>query len=280
MKTIDGQIIIEEIKKLCQTINYHLPEDVSEQLRQMKDREDSCSARKILEVIEENAYLAADQKVAMCQDTGMVVVFAEIGNTVFIEGEPLEVLINEGVRQGYKSGYLRKSIVNDPLKRTNTEDNTPAVVHQKIVAGNQLKLSVMAKGFGSENMSRLFMLKPYAGKEGVKEMVLKTVEAAGPNPCPPLVIGVGIGGTFDQVGILAKKALLRQLGSKHEDIVYQDLEKEILEAVNDLGIGPQGFGGKTTALGVHIESAPTHIAGLPVAVNLSCHASRHGKVVL
>ena len=216
----------------------------------------------------------------MCQDTGMVVAFVKIGQEVIIENGFIEDAINEGVRQGYEEGFLRKSVVGDPLDRVNTKDNTPAVVHYEVVPGDKLNIMVASKGFGSENMSRLAMLKPSDGLEGVKKFILETVELAGPNPCPPIVVGVGVGGTFDKVTLLAKKALMRELDKYNETSFYDDLEKEMLEKINALGIGPQGFGGKTTALKVNIEYYPTHIAGLPVAVNINCHATRHKEVTL
>lgn len=265
---------------MCIKANTDLPKDVSVRISEMKSLEPLEEARSILSVIEDNANIARREGVPMCQDTGMVVVFAEIGKHVEIEGPILESLINQGVRKGYSEGKLRASVVSDPLNRVNTKDNTPAVVHQRIVEGNQLKLSLMPKGFGSENMSQVFMLKPYEGKSGVIDAVLRTVKEAGPNPCPPIIVGVGIGGTFDQVAQLSKKALLRKIGEKHEHPFYDELESELLDAINHLGIGPQGFGGKTTALAVHIEYAPTHIAALPVAVNICCHASRHETIVL
>lgn len=219
--------------------------------------------------------MACEKSVAMCQDTGMAVVFAEVGNGVHIEGGSLEALINEGVRRGYKEGFLRNSVVKDPLERTNTQDNTPAVIHYELVEGDHLTLTVAPKGFGSENMSRLYMLKPSEGTQGIKNAVLETVRLAGPNPCPPIVIGVGIGGTFEKAALLSKRALIRDLNNSSGKAPYQTLERELLSEINELGIGPQGFGGRTTALGVNIETYPTHIAGLPVAVNIGCHASRH-----
>ncbi|HEY5575247.1 MAG TPA: fumarate hydratase, partial [Clostridiaceae bacterium] len=216
----------------------------------------------------------------MCQDTGMACVFIEIGQDVHVAGGSIEDAVNEGVRLGYAEGYLRKSVVGDPLNRVNTGDNTPAVIYYDIVPGDRLNIMVAPKGFGSENMSQIKMLKPADGIEGVKEFILKTVKEAGPNPCPPMVVGVGIGGTFDRAAVLAKKALIRSLSERNEDPFYRDLEEELLQKINDLGIGPQGFGGKTTALAVNIETFPTHIAGLPVAVNINCHVTRHKEITL
>jgi fumarate hydratase subunit alpha len=227
-----------------------------------------------------NSDIASKENMPMCQDTGMAVIFVELGQDVHIVGGSLKEAINEGIRQGYSEGYLRKSVVKDPLTRVNTGDNTPAVIHIDIVDGEELKITIAPKGFGSENMSRIKMLKPSDGVEGVKEFVLETVKIAGPNPCPPIIVGVGIGGTFEKAAELSKKALLRSIEERNNDTYYSDLEDELITKINKLGIGPQGFGGKTTALGVNIETYPTHIAGLPVAVNISCHATRHAEIVL
>lgn len=280
MRTIEGQQIINAVSKMCIEANLHLPQDVKSTLEKSLVIEDNPGAKDILEMICENAEVAARAQVAMCQDTGMAVVFIELGQEVQVTGGHIEDLINEGIRQGYTNGFLRKSVVIDPLQRVNTKDNTPAVIHYEMVPGDGLKITVAPKGFGSENMSRLFMLKPSDGIEGVKNVILQSVKEAGPNPCPPIVVGVGLGGTFEKAAYLAKKALMRDLGSRNSSEAYADLEEELLILVNDLGIGPQGFGGRTTALGVHVETYPTHIAGLPVAVNIGCHASRHVSCTL
>ncbi len=280
MKTIDAKIITEEIKRMVIEANYYLPKDVMQALKDAREKDDWKLSQDILDKIIENAKIADSERVPMCQDTGMVVVFVKVGQEVKIENGFIEDAINEGVRLGYEEGFLRKSVVGDPLNRVNTKDNTPAVINYEIVPGDKLNLMVAAKGFGSENMSRLKMLKPSDGIEGVKEFILETVELAGPNPCPPIVVGVGLGGTFEKVTLLAKKALMRDLDKNNQDSFYADLEKEMLEKINALGIGPQGFGGKTTALKVNIEYFPTHIAGLPVAVNINCHATRHKEITL
>jgi fumarate hydratase subunit alpha len=228
----------------------------------------------------ENADIAERESLPMCQDTGMACVFVSVGQDAHIVGGSLEEAINQGVRQGYKDGYLRKSVVKDPLDRVNTGDNTPAAIYYDIVPGNKLKITIAPKGFGSENMSKIKMLKPSDGIEGIKKFIIETVKEAGPNPCPPTIIGVGIGGTFDKVAFLAKKALLRPINKSNSNPFYADLEKELLEKINQLGVGPQGFGGKTTSLGINIEVFPTHIAGLPVAVNVNCHATRHAEVTI
>ncbi len=280
MRTIDARKITEAVKNMVIEANYFLPRDVMEALKQARENDDWKLSQDILDKIIENAEVASNERVPMCQDTGMAVVFVKMGQEVVIENGYIEDAINEGVRQGYEEGYLRKSVVKDPLNRVNTKDNTPAIVNYEVVPGDKLTLMVAAKGFGSENMSRLKMLKPSEGLQGVKDFVLETVELAGPNPCPPIVVGVGVGGTFEKVSLLAKKALMRDLDKYNENPFYADLEKELLEEINALGIGPQGFGGKTTALKVSIEYFPTHIAGLPVAVNINCHATRHKEVTL
>lgn len=280
MRTIDASKITAEVKRMVIEANYFLPKDVMEALKNAREKDDWKLSQDILDKIIVNAQIANDEQVPMCQDTGMVVAFVKMGQEVVIENGFIEDAINEGVRQGYEEGFLRKSVVGDPLNRVNTKDNTPAVVHYEVVPGDKLTIMVAAKGFGSENMSRLAMLKPSDGLEGVKKFILETVELAGPNPCPPIVVGVGVGGTFDKVTLLAKKALMRDLDKDNENEFYADLEKEMLEKINALGIGPQGFGGKTTALKVAIEHYPTHIAGLPVAVNINCHATRHKEVTL
>ncbi|SHE47534.1 fumarate hydratase [Clostridium fallax] len=275
MREIDVSKIIEGVEELCISSNYYLGDDIREKLINAKNDETFPIAEGIIEKILKNVDIAKNENMPMCQDTGMACVFVEIGQEVHIKGGSLEDAINEGVRRGYKNGYLRKSVVKDPLNRVNTKDNTPAVITYNIVEGDKLKITVAPKGFGSENMSRLKMLKPADGVEGVKDFVLETVKIAGPNPCPPIVVGVGIGGTFDRAALLAKKALLRNVKEKNKDEYYANLEDELLEKINKLGIGPQGFGGKNTALKVNIETYPTHIAGLPVAVNINCHVTRH-----
>ncbi len=281
MHIVETKTITEEVRRMAIEAAYYLPDDVLFSLKRSRDTEKWALAKDTLDQIIENAGIAAQTKSPMCQDTGMAVLFVSVGQDVRIEGGFIEDAINEGVRQAYEHGYLRKSVVRDPLyDRVNTKDNTPAVVHYKIVPGDKLHIVFAAKGFGSENMSRLAMLKPSDGLEGVKKFILETVELAGPNPCPPIVVGVGIGGTVDKVTLLAKEALMRPFDSYNKDPFYADLEKEMLEKINALGIGPQGYGGKTTALRVLIETYPTHIAGLPVCVNINCHATRHKEVTL
>lgn len=281
MHIVETKTITEEVRRMAIEAAYYLPDDVLFSLKRSRDTEKWALAKDTLDQIIENAGIAAQTKSPMCQDTGMAVLFVSVGQDVRIEGGFIEDAINEGVRQAYEHGYLRKSVVRDPLyDRVNTKDNTPAVVHYKIVPGDKLHIVFAAKGFGSENMSRLAMLKPSDGLEGVKKFILETVELAGPNPCPPIVVGVGIGGTVDKVTLLAKEALMRPFDSYNKDPFYADLEKEMLEKINALGIGPQGYGGKTTALRVLIETYPTHIAGLPVCININCHATRHKEVTL
>ncbi len=280
MRRIECKDIISAIKKACMDANYYIPEDLVSTLKKRYEEETWPMAKNILERIKENIEIAKKEEIPLCQDTGMVSVFVEIGQDVQVTGGSLEEAINEGVRQGYMEGYLRKSVVKDPLNRINTNDNTPAVISYRIVPGNKFKMLIAPKGFGSENMSRLKMLKPADGVQGVKDFVIETVERAGANPCPPIIVGVGIGGTFDKVASLAKKALLRPLGERNKDEFYKDLEEELFYKINKLGIGPQGFGGKTTALAVNIETYPTHIAGLPVAVNINCHVARYKEVEL
>ncbi len=279
MRTIQAEVISEAVKDLCIKANYFLPEDVKSSINTAFEVETFKVAKDTLGIIVENYNLAETETIPICQDTGLACVFLEIGQDVHIAGN-IENAINEGVRQGYELGLLRKSCVKDPLRRINTNDNTPAMIYYDIVPGENLKITVAPKGFGSENMSQLKMLKPSDGIDGVIDFVVKVVEEAGPNPCPPIVVGVGIGGTFDKAALLAKKALMRELDIRNEDIFYSDLEKLLLEKINALGIGPQGFGGKTTALAVNIEVMPTHIAGLPVAVNINCHATRHVSLCL
>lgn len=279
MREIKATEITSAVRDLCIEANCALPEDVRKAIEESRSREAFDIACSVLEKIEENYRIAADENVPVCQDTGLACVFLEIGQDVHIDGDIKEA-VDEGVRQGYEQGYLRKSCVADPLRRVNTGDNTPAMLYFDVVKGEELKITVAPKGFGSENMSRIKMLKPSEGIDGVKEFILKTVEEAGPNPCPPIVVGVGIGGTFDKAALMAKKALLRPLDQHSRDEFYRQMEEEMLEKINALGIGPQGFGGKTTALAVNIETMPTHIAGLPCAVNINCHVTRHKSKTL
>lgn len=280
MKEIHVSEIIKAVRKLCIDANYYLSDDIREKLEEAHREENWEIAKDILEKILINAGIAKNENMPMCQDTGMTCVFIELGQEVHIAGGSLEDAINEGVRQGYAEGFLRKSVVKDPLNRINTGDNTPAIINYSIVPGNKLKITVSPKGFGSENMSKLKMLRPADGIEGVKNFVIQTVKEAGPNPCPPIIVGVGIGGTFEKAASIAKKSLLRPVTERNRDPFYAELEKELLNNINALGIGPQGFGGRTTALCVNIETYPTHIAGLPVAVNISCHATRHAEIEL
>lgn len=275
MREIHISKIIDTVKELCIEANYYLSNDIKKALCNAKENETWPLAENILDQIILNSDIAKNENMPICQDTGMACIFIEIGQDVHIVGGLLDDAINEGVRRGYEEGFLRKSVVKDPINRINTKDNTPAIIYHNIVSGDKIKITVAPKGFGSENMSRIKMLKPSDGLQGVKEFIIETVRLAGPNPCPPIVIGVGIGGTFDKAAYLAKKALIRPLDKRNEDKFYSDLEEELLDTINKLGIGPQGFGGKTTALGLNIETYPTHIAGLPVAVNINCHATRH-----
>lgn len=279
MKTIKAETITREVARLCQEANFFLGKDVMKAFTTTQQSEESEIGREILQQIIENAEIAAREQVPMCQDTGYTVVFLELGQDVHIEGNLTEA-VNEGVRRGYAEGYLRKSIVGHPFRRKNTGDNTPAVIHTELVPGGNLRIIVAPKGGGSENMSKIKMLKPADGKQGAMDFVVQCVREAGPNPCPPIIVGVGIGGTFEKSAYLAKKALLRELGSVHPDPEIAEMEEELLRRVNNTGIGPAGLGGITTALAVHIEIFPCHIAGLPVAVNLNCHAARHKEVVL
>lgn len=280
MREIAASQITDVVERLCIEACQYLPEDVKTAIRQCRKEEDWAIAQGVLDNIIENFEIAEREKVPICQDTGMACVFLEIGQDVHITGGGLREAVDEGVRRGYENGYLRKSVVKDPVRRGNTGDNTPAMLYTEIVPGEQIRVTVAPKGFGSENMSAVRMFKPSAGIEGIKDFILETVEAAGPNPCPPIVIGVGIGGTFDKAALLAKKALLRDLGSKNPDPYYAELEEEMLEKVNCLGIGPQGFGGRTTAIGLNIETLPTHIAGMPCAININCHVTRHKMEVI
>ena len=275
MRIISTEEIIRNIKEMCIEANHYLSEDMDCALKAATNKEEAILGKQILEQLQDNLKIASDEMIPICQDTGMAVVFLEIGQDVHIEGCNLEDAVNEGVRQGYVEGYLRKSVVKDPIYRENTKDNTPAIIHCSIVPGDALTITVAPKGFGSENMSRVFMLKPSDGIEGVKNAVMTAVEDAGPNACPPMVIGVGIGGTFEKCALMAKKALLRPVGENSEIPYVEELEKELLNKINKTGIGPGGLGGSTTALAVNILTYPTHIAGLPVGINICCHVNRH-----
>lgn len=279
MREISSAEISQAVARLCVEANRNLPADVCNALLQASAQEPYAPARDILDLLVRNERIARETRMPVCQDTGMAVVFADVGQDVHITGG-FEAAIHEGVRRGYVDGLLRKSVVADPLRRVNTKDNTPAILHTRLVPGDKLTLTVAPKGFGSENMSRLAMLTPAAGVKGVKDFVLETVQLAGANPCPPMILGIGVGGDFEQVAELAKRALLVPLGESNADPFYAEVENDLLEAVNRTGIGPQGFGGRTTCLGVHILQKPTHIAGLPVAVNVSCHVTRHASCVL
>ena len=279
MREISAQKITEVVRKLCINANCYLPQDVKDRIEKCHAEEPWATGREILERIMENYQLAESGDRPICQDTGLACVFVTIGQDVHVDGD-LAAAINEGVRQGYTDGYLRKSVVRDPLDRVNTGDNTPAMIYYDIVPGDKLEITVAPKGAGSENMSQIKMLKPSDGLQGVKDFILWAVENAGPNPCPPIVVGVGVGGTFDKAAFMAKKALTRDLNEHNPDPFWADLEQELLEKINELGIGPQGLGGKTTALAVNIEKFPTHIAALPVAVNINCHVARHETEVL
>ncbi|MBQ9464951.1 MAG: fumarate hydratase [Lachnospiraceae bacterium] len=280
MREISCDKITDVIERLCIEANYDLPEDVRSAIERASAAEDGPVAQGILADIRENFRIAAEERVPICQDTGMAVIFLEIGQDVHITGGDLAAAVDEGVRRGYEKGYLRKSVVGDPVRRGNTGDNTPAMLTTEIVPGDRIRVTVAPKGFGSENMSQISMFKPSAGLQGIKDFILKAVRDAGPNPCPPIVVGVGIGGTFDKCALLAKKALLRELGTHHPDPFYAELEEEMLEKINATGIGPQGLGGRTTALAVNIETLPTHIAGMPCAVNINCHVTRHRTEVI
>lgn len=280
IRTVQTEIITETIKKMCIEANYSLSSDMVKAMRKAEEKEESVLGKQILAQLQDNLEIAASDMIPICQDTGMAVVFLEVGQDVHFEGGSFEDAVNEGVHRGYTEGFLRKSVVGDPILRENTKDNTPAVIHTRIVEGDRVKITVAPKGFGSENMSRVFMLKPAEGLEGVKNAILTAVKDAGPNACPPLVVGVGIGGTFEKCALMAKKALTREVG-KHSDIPYvRKLEEEMLEKINCLGIGPGGLGGTVTALAVNVNTYPTHIAGLPVAVNICCHVNRHTVCVL
>ena len=275
MRTVNVSELTKSIKEMCIEANHYLSKDMETTLKCARETEASPLGKQILNQLSENLKIAADDMIPICQDTGMAVVFLEIGQDVHLEGGSVEDAVNEGIRLGYTEGFLRKSVVRDPIERVNTGDNTPAVIHYHIVPGEKVKITVAPKGFGSENMSRVFMLKPADGIEGVKEAILKAVSDAGPNACPPMVVGVGIGGTFEKCALMAKEALTRETGAHSEISYVKDLEEEMLAKINGLGIGPGGLGGTTTALAVHINTYPTHIAGLPVAVNICCHGNRH-----
>ena len=275
MRSVDVSIVTRNIKEMCIQANHFLSEDMDIAMKNAVETEEAPLGKQILTQLQENLKIAGEDMIPICQDTGMAVVFIEVGQEVHFEGGSLTDAINEGVRQGYVEGYLRKSVVGDPIIRENTKDNTPAVIHYNIVPGDKVKIKVAPKGFGSENMSRVFMLKPADGIEGVKNAILTAVQDAGPNACPPMVVGVGIGGTFEKCALMAKDALTREVGT-HSDIQWvKDLEEEMLETINNLGIGPGGLGGTTTALAVNVNTYPTHIAGLPVGINICCHVNRH-----
>lgn len=280
MREIEVNEIIDAVRELCIRANCVLNDDVYNALEAAKNTEKSPIGKEILCQLTDNADIAKNENVPICQDTGMAIVFVELGQEVHIKGGLLTDAINEGVRRGYRDGYLRKSVVSDPFIRENTKDNTPAIIHYDIVEGDKIKIIVAPKGFGSENMSKIYMLKPSAGIEGAKDAIVQAVDEAGPNPCPPMVVGVGVGGNFEMAALLAKKALLRPIGSHSDKPHLREMEEEILERMNSLGIGPQGLGGVTTVLGVNVESFPTHIAGMPIAVNISCHVTRHAEVIL
>ncbi len=280
MRELNVQEITKVVKDMCMTANYDLGEDVYNRLKESRENETTEVGRNILDMIIQNAEIATNEQVPICQDTGFSVFFVELGQEVHLVGGSLNDAINEGVRQGYADGYLRKSIVEDPLRRVNTKDNTPAVVHIELVPGDGFKITIAPKGGGSENMSEVKMMKPADGEDGAKDFVVDRVTRSGANPCPPIIVGVGIGGTFEKSAMLSKKALLREVGERNPDPYYADMEKELLERVNRIGIGPQGLGGKTTALEVFVEAHPCHIASLPVAVNINCHAARHKSATL
>ena len=280
MREIEVNEIIDAVRELCIKANCVLNDDVYNALEAAKSTEKSPIGKEILCQLTDNADIAKNENVPICQDTGMAIVFVELGQEVHINGGLLTDAINEGVRRGYRDGYLRKSVVSDPFIRENTKDNTPAIIHYDIVEGDKIKIIVAPKGFGSENMSKIYMLKPSAGIEGAKDAIVQAVDEAGPNPCPPMVVGVGVGGNFEMAALLAKKALLRPIGSHSDKPHLREMEEELLQRMNSLGIGPQGLGGVTTVLGVNVESFPTHIAGMPIAVNISCHVTRHAEVTL
>lgn len=275
MRTIDVQEVTANIKEMCIEANHFLSQDMAQAMKYAAEEEKAPLGRQILSQLQENLRIAGEDMIPICQDTGMAVIFLEIGQDVHFEGGLLEDAVNEGVRQGYTEGFLRKSVVGDPLLRENTKDNTPAIIHYEMVEGDKLTITVAPKGFGSENMSRIFMLKPADGMEGVKNAILTAVKDAGPNACPPMIVGVGIGGTFEKCALMAKKALTRPVNARSTIPYVREMEEELLQKINGLGIGPGGLGGSTTALAVNINTYPTHIAGLPVAINICCHVNRH-----
>lgn len=275
IRTIKTEEITKTIKEMCIEANHYLSKDMDKAMKEAVDKEESPLGKQILNQLQDNLQIAGTDTIPICQDTGMAVIFVEVGQDVHVEGGDLEEAINEGVRQGYVDGFLRKSVVSDPIIRENTKDNTPAIIHYSIVSGDKIKITVAPKGFGSENMSRVFMLKPADGIEGVKNAILTAVKDAGPNACPPMVVGVGIGGTFEKCAIMAKHALTRNMEERSAIPYVKELEEEMLEKINNLGIGPGGLGGRVTALAVNIETYPTHIAGLPVGINICCHVNRH-----
>ena len=275
IRNVNTRLLTENIKEMCIQANHYLAPDMEKAMRSAYEKESKPLAKQILGQLLENLDIAGEDMIPICQDTGMAVVFLKVGQDVHFEGESVEEAVNEGVRQGYEEGYLRKSVVGDPLLRVNTKDNTPAVIHYEIVPGDQVEITLAPKGFGSENMSRIWMLKPADGAEGVKEAIINSVKEAGPNACPPVVVGVGIGGTFEKAAILAKKALTREIGTHSPLPHIREMEEELLEKINETGLGPAGLGGDTTALAVNINTYATHIAGLPVAVNMCCHVNRH-----
>ena len=280
MREINTGEITDMVSRLCMEANYCLNMDIEEALQKSLAAEESPAGRSVMESMLENSAIARAEKIPICQDTGMTVIFIEIGTDVHITGGDPEKAINEGVRRGYRTGYLRKSVVRDPVNRINTDDNTPAVIHYSLTNGDKIKITAAPKGFGSENMSALKMLTPSQGIEGIKKFIIDTVSAAGANPCPPIIVGAGIGGTMEKCALLSKKALLRPVGSGNRNLFWNNVEQELLEKINCLGIGPAGFGGRTTALAVNIETFPTHIAGLPVAVNIGCHVTRHAEGII
>lgn len=275
IREIDTSVITEKIREMCISINYKLSDDMKKAIYRAGENEDDPLGKQIISQLEKNLDIASEDMIPICQDTGMAVIFLEIGQDVHLSGSDLNDAVNEGVRRGYKEGYLRKSVVADPIERVNTRDNTPAIIHERIVPGDKIRIKVAPKGFGSENMSRIYMLKPAQGIDGVREAIVETVKEAGPNACPPMVVGVGIGGNFEKSAEMAKEALTREVGVHSEKKWVRDLEEEALSEINSLGIGPAGLGGRTTALAVNINTYPTHIAGLPVAVNICCHVNRH-----
>ena len=275
IRNVNTRLLTENIKEMCIQANHYLAPDMEKAMRSAYEKESKPLAKQILGQLLENLDIAGEDMIPICQDTGMAVVFLKVGQDVHFEGESVEEAVNEGVRQGYEEGYLRKSVVGDPLLRVNTKDNTPAVIHYEIVPGDQVEITLAPKGFGSENMSKIWMLKPADGAEGVKEAIIDTVKEAGPNACPPVVVGVGIGGTFEKAAILAKKALTREIGTHSPLPHIREMEEELLAKINEIGLGPAGLGGDTTALAVNINTYATHIAGLPVAVNMCCHVNRH-----